>query len=498
MGGLEFRDVHKSFGAVRALGGVSFSVREGETHACVGENGAGKSTLLKIVAGILRADRGEIVWRDAPLRVGSPHDALAAGIGIVYQEPLFFPNLPVTANIFAGHEITDRVGRLDEPAMRSRAAALLEQLHVPVSADRRMERLSPAHVQLVQVARALAFDCRVLVLDEPTTALTDAEATHLFAVLATLKARGVTILFVSHRLPEVFRLCDRITVLRDGHHIATFDREAATVDQVVRAMVGREPPDHVPRERPAGDARPALSVRGLVRRPRVNGVSFDVAAGEIVGVFGLVGSGRTELLETIFGLARPDAGSVDVNGHRLAAGAPASAIRAGVALVPEDRQRQGLFFNLSLGDNLALPGAALVLHRLIRRREERDGAASQIAALSIRAPGLHVTPDRLSGGNQQKVVVARWLGIAPRVLLLDEPTKGVDVGAKYEIHNIIRREASRGMACLVASSDLPEVLALADRILVVRDGRLRGELSGGEADEQRVMRLAAAPAEAPA
>ena len=353
-------------------------------------------------------------------------------------------------------------------------------------------------MQLVQVARALAFDCQVLVLDEPTTALTDAEATHLFAVLATLKARGVTILFVSHRLPEVFRLCDRITVLRDGHYIATFDRADATVDQVVRAMVGREPPDHVPRERPAGDARPALSVRGLVRRPRVNGVSFDVAAGEIVGVFGLVGSGRTELLETIFGLARPDAGSVDVNGQRLAAGAPASAIRAGVALVPEDRQRQGLFFNLSLGDNLALPGAALVLHRLIRRREERDGAASQIAALSIRAPGLHVTPDHLSGGNQQKVVVARWLGIAPRVLLLDEPTKGVDVGAKYEIHNIIRREASRGMACLVASSDLPEVLALADRILVVRDGRLRGELSGGEADEQRVMRLAAAPAEAPA
>jgi len=498
MADLEFRDVHKSFGAVRALGGVSFAVREGETHACVGENGAGKSTLLKIVASILRADRGEILWRGAPLRVGSPHDALAAGIGIVYQEPLFFPNLSITANIFAGHEITDRVGRLDEPAMRSRAAALLDELHVPVSADRRMEHLSPAHVQLVQVARALAFDCRVLVLDEPTTSLTDAEATRLFGVLAALKARGVTILFVSHRLPEVFRLCDRITVLRDGHHIATFDREAATVDQVVRAMVGREPPGHVPRERPAGDARPALSVRDLVRRPRVNGVSFDVAAGEIVGVFGLVGSGRTELVETIFGLARPDAGSVDVHGHRLAPGAPASAIRSGVALVPEDRQRQGLFFNLSLGDNLALPGAALVSHRLIRRREERDGAASQIAALSIKAPGLQVTPDRLSGGNQQKVVVGKWLGIAPRVLLLDEPTKGVDIGAKYEIHNIIRREASRGMACLVASSDLPEVLALADRILVVRDGRLRGELSAVEADEERVMRLAAAPAEGPA
>ncbi|MBI3264523.1 MAG: sugar ABC transporter ATP-binding protein, partial [Acidobacteria bacterium] len=264
MPGLEFRDLHKSFGAVRALGGVSFAVREGETHACVGENGAGKSTLLKILAGILRPDRGEIVWHGESLRVGSPREALAAGIGMVYQERLFFPNLSVAANIFAGHEIVDRVGRLDERAMRTRAAALLDQLHVPVSPDLRMEHVSPAHIQLVQVARALAFDCHVLVLDEPTDALTDAEAAHLFDVLARLKARGVTILFVSHRLPEVFRLCDRITVLRDGQYVATFDRPDATVDQVVRAMVGREPPDRIPRDRPAAETRPAISVRGLV------------------------------------------------------------------------------------------------------------------------------------------------------------------------------------------------------------------------------------------
>jgi ABC-type sugar transport system ATPase subunit len=235
---LEFRELHKSFGAVRALRGVSFEVREGETHACVGENGAGKSTLLKILAGIVGADRGEIRWRGEPLRVTSPRDALLAGIGMVYQERLFFPNLSVAANIFAGHEIADRIGRLDERAMRTRAAVLLDRLHVPVSPDVAMERLSPAHVQLVQVARALAFDCRVLVLDEPTTALTDREAGHLFDVLAALRARGVTILFVSHRLPEVFRLCDRITVLRDGQYVATFDTCETTVDQVVRAMVG--------------------------------------------------------------------------------------------------------------------------------------------------------------------------------------------------------------------------------------------------------------------
>jgi rhamnose transport system ATP-binding protein len=494
---LEFKDVHKSFGAVRALRGVTFSVPEGETHACVGENGAGKSTLLKILAGLVRPDRGEILWRGATLRAGSPRDALAAGVGMVYQERLFFPNLSVAANIFAGHEIVDRTRRLDERTMEAQAAELLARLHVPVRPDVTMDRLGPAHVQLVQVARALAHECRLLVLDEPTTALTDAESAHLFDVLRSLKAQGVTILFVSHRLPEVFRLCDRITVLRDGQYVATFDRAGTTVDQVVRAMVGREPPERAARERsaPAAGAPPALSVRGLVREPRVNRVTFDVAAGEVVGLFGLVGSGRTELLETIFGLARPSGGSVLVDGRPLRPGSPAAAMRAGVALVPEDRQRQGLFFNLGLRDNLALPTAAASPGRYIDARTEDERAASQIAALSIRAPSLHATPDRLSGGNQQKVVVGKWLAIGPRVLLLDEPTKGVDVGAKYEIHNIIRREASRGMACLVASSDLPEVLALADRILVVRDGRLQGELPGAAADEEQVMRLAASRAE---
>jgi rhamnose transport system ATP-binding protein len=497
MAGLEFKDVHKSFGAVRALTGVTFSVREGEAHACVGENGAGKSTLLKILAGTVRPDSGQILWNGEPLRIGSPRDALAAGIGMVYQERLFFPNLSVAANVFAGHELTGRLGRLDEGTMRRRAAALLQQLHVPVPPDIRMEHLSPAHVQLVQVARALAFACRVLVLDEPTTALTDAEATHLFGVLNALKDRGATILFVSHRLPEVFRLCDRITVLRDGQWVETFDRREATVDRVVRAMVGREPPERTARARPAGGAQPALSVRGLVRRPRVNGVSFEVSPGEIVGVFGLVGSGRTELLETIFGLARAEEGFVEVHGRRLVPGGPAAAIEAGVALVPEDRQRQGLFFNLTVTDNLAIPSGALALHRRIDDRADEQRASAQMTALAIRTPGLRATPDRLSGGNQQKVVLGKWLAIAPRVLLLDEPTKGVDIGAKYEIHNIIRREAARGMACLVVSSDLPEVLALADRILVIRDGRLQGALAGDQADEEQVMRLAAARVETP-
>jgi rhamnose transport system ATP-binding protein len=486
---LEFVDVHKAFGAVRALRGVSFGVASGETHACVGENGAGKSTLLKILGGIIRPDRGEVRFDGAPMHLASPREALSRGIGLVYQERLAFPNLTVTANIFAGRELT-RGGRLDEAAMRERTRALLAELHLSIPPDRRMEHVSAAHAQLVQVARALAFACRVLVLDEPTTSLTDAEVDHLFRVLLDLKARGVTLLFVSHRLPEVFRLCDRITVLRDGAHAGTFVTASTRSDEIVRAMVGREPPDRVARPPAAAGAAPALAIAGLTRRPCFEDVTLDVRPGEIVGVFGLVGSGRTELLETIFGLARPDAGTLRVAGRPVVLDSPREAARAGLALVPEDRQQQGLFFNLNLRQNLVLPSAAKGGVGLIDDGAEEALAQGQVEALGIRAGSLLSTPDTLSGGNQQKTVAAKWLATRPDVLLLDEPTKGVDVGAKFEIHNIIRRHANEGMACLMVSSDLPEVLALADRVIVMREGRVRGELAGQDATEEAVMRMA--------
>ena len=498
MTGLEFRDLHKSFGAVRALRGVSFHVAEGETHGCVGENGAGKSTLLKILAGLVHADRGEIRWHGERLHVSNPRDALAAGIEIVYQERLCFPNLSVAANIFAGREITRTGGKLDHDTMRARAADILRRLQIRIPPDRRMEFLSPAHVQLVQIARALAFDCRVLVLDEPTTSLTHAESEHLFEVLEALKTERVTVLFVSHRMPEVFRLCDRITVLRDGQYVGTYDRASTTPDEIVRAMVGREPPQRVDQSFVQASAPAALTVRNLSRAPRVDNVSLSVLSGEIVALFGLVGSGRSELLETVFGLVRPFAGQIEINGRAIEPGSSHAAMRAGVAFVPEDRQRQGLFFNLSLQDNIALPASLLISRARIARERERAEATTHAAALAIKTSNLDATPDRLSGGNQQKVVLAKWLSIAPRVLLLDEPTKGVDVGAKFELHNIIRREAARGMACLMASSDLPEVLAVAHRILVLRDGRLAGELVAATATEEQVMQLATAGAEAPA
>jgi len=489
--GLQFKDVRKSFGAVKALRGVTFSVLAGEAHGLMGENGAGKSTLLKILAGILQPDGGEIHWRGERLHLRSPREALERGIGMVYQEMLCFENLTVTGNIFAGRELT-RHGRLRTHEMRERTRALLAELHLAISPDAPAASLSAAHRQLLQVARALAFECQILVLDEPTTSLTDSEADHLFSVLAKLKGRGVTLLYVSHRLPEVFRLCDRITVLRDGAYVETSDRRTVTPDHVVRAMVGRELPPRatVAKDLSAAGRPPALSVDGLGRRPCFRNVSLTVNAGEIVGLFGLVGSGRSELLETIFGLYAREAGTVRIDGQPITPSSPRAAAAAGIALVPEERQRQGLLFNLSIRHNLVLPNETVRGNVLVKTSRERRDAEALVATWRIKAAGVEVPPDALSGGNQQKVVVAKWLATCPKVLLLDEPTKGVDVGAKFEIHEIIRREAGRGVGCLVASSDLPEVLALADRIIVMREGQIQGQIAGVDATEESVMHLA--------
>ena len=515
MPGLEFRDIRKSFGAVRALTGVSFEVAEGDAHALIGENGAGKSTLLKVLAGLVRPDAGEVFWRGKRLHVSSPREAIERGIGMVYQEMLSFPDLSVAGNIFAGRELCGPGGLLRNDEMRDRTRALLDQLQLRIDPGAKAESLSAAHRQLLQVARALAFKCQVLVLDEPTTALTDAEADHLFEVLRDLRRKGTTLLYVSHRLPEVFRLCDRITVLRDGALVATHDRAGVTPEEIVRAMVGRDIPARRPggrpRGRPGGGGKPSglpgiqgaqgnpkglpppvLQLNHLSRGTHFRDVSIRVDRGEIVGLFGLVGSGRSELLETIFGLHRPTDGEIHVDGRPVHLRSAREAARAGIALLPEERQRQGLLFNLAIRHNLVIPRHAIQGDVIIRRQAECDDAEALVRHWRIKAAGIGVTPDALSGGNQQKVVAAKWLATTPRVLLLDEPTKGVDVGAKFEIHEIIRRQAAAGLAVLVVSSDLPEILALADRIVVMREGRVQGELNGDEATEESVMHLATA------
>ena len=504
---LRFEGIRKSFGAVSALRGVSFGVAEGEAHALVGENGAGKSTLLKILAGLVKADAGEIRWQDTPFHPSGPREAIEHGIGMVYQEMLCFPNLSVSANIFSGREIS-RYGRLDEIAMRTRTQAVLDRLSLRIDPDTPAEYLSTAHRQLLQVARALAFDCRILVLDEPTTALTDAEADHMFDVLRELKKSGTTILYVSHRLPEVFRLCDRITVLRDGAFVATFNTADVKTNDVVKAMVGRDLPPraaHEPvptkpdlsaeaqRAKAEGRRRTkadVLTTKRLALASKFRNIDLSIAAGEIVGLFGLVGSGRSELLETIFGVHQPTSGVIEIAGQRTAFRSPRDAAAAGVVLVPEERHRQSLLFNLDLRHNLMIPKSTLEGDTVVRNGVECAAAKHMLGDWHIKAAGIEALPDSLSGGNQQKVVVAKWMATNPRVLLLDEPTKGVDVGAKFEIHEMIRHQAAAGLAVLVVSSDLPEVLALADRVLVMKEGELRGELPALDATEESVMHLA--------
>ncbi len=487
---LQFDGIRKTFGAIHALRGVSFDVAEGEAHALVGENGAGKSTLLKILAGLVHADSGEMRWRGRPFAPRSPREAIEYGVGMVYQEMLCLPNLSVAANIFCGREIC-RGGMLDEAAMHERTRAVLARLQLAIDPAALAETLSTAHRQLLQVARALTFDCKILVLDEPTTSLTDAEADHLFDVLRELRRGGTTILYVSHRLPEVFRLCDRITVLRDGAYVGTHTTSDVAPTDIVKAMVGRDIPARVSDRRKVDEPEgSSLQVNGLTRRGAFQDISFDVRRGEIVALFGLVGSGRSELLETLIGLHRPTTGSTLLGGQPITFGSPRDAARAGLVLVPEERHRQGLWFNFDLRNNLSIAKAALSGDALVNAADERRTSSGMLTEWRIKAAGIDVAPDTLSGGNQQKVVVAKWMATNPIVLLLDEPTKGVDVGAKFEIHEAIRKQAASGLSVLMASSDLPEVLALADRILVMKEGRIQGELRGAEATEESVMYLA--------
>ncbi len=489
---LHFDRIVKHYGGVRALRGVTLDVAAGQAHALVGENGAGKSTLMKVAAGIVQPDEGRVVFGGRTVSFAEPRDALDAGIGLVHQEPCLFPNLDVTENIFAGREVTTGAGRVQRAAMRERTVALLADLHLSLSPDAPVASLSAAQQQLLQVARALAFDCRVLILDEPTTSLTDAEVDHLFTVLERLRARGVTLVYVSHRLPEVFRLCSRVSVLRDGEHVGTWDISALTPGDVVRAMVGRDLEPASGRTLEASPVR--LAVHGLSRAPHFREVSLEVRGGEVVGLFGLVGAGRTELVETIFGLHRAHHGTLQVDGEAFSPRSAVDAVRRGVALVPEMRHSQGLFFNLPISENLVLAREAV--SRQWRRflGQERSECEALVKRWGIKAASVDVPPGSLSGGNQQKVVLARWLLTGPRVLLLDEPTKGVDIGAKHDIHRLIHEEAARGMACLVVSSDLPELLSLADRIVVMKEGRVQGEVAAG-ASEADVMHLATAPGE---
>jgi rhamnose transport system ATP-binding protein len=488
---LALRAVRKSFGAVAALRDVRLELHAGQVHALLGENGAGKSTLVKILAGVHQPDAGAVELDGRPVTFSGPAAALAAGIAVIYQEPTLFPDLSVAENIFVGRQPLRGLRRIDAAAMRAQAAALFDRLGVRMDVDRPARGLSIADQQLVEIAKALSLDTRVLIMDEPTAALSGVEVDRLFAVVRSLREAGTAVLFISHRLDEVFALCQRITVLRDGQWVSTDDAGELSVDQVVRRMVGREVSALFPKQ-DAAVREPRLTVSGLTRAGYFQDVSFTVHSGEIVALAGLVGAGRSEVIQAVFGIDRYDSGTVEVAGKRLPVGNPRAAIAAGVALVPEDRRQQGLVMELSVQRNATLPRRwSLARLGLLSGQAERRTAAEWTRRLNVRAAGLGEPVSTLSGGNQQKVVLAKWLSTAPGVLIVDEPTRGIDIATKAEVHQLLSGLAAEGVAVLMVSSELPEVLGMADRVLVMHEGRLVADIPRARADEESVMFAAA-------
>ena len=484
---LRVREVSKSFGAVAAVQNVSFDLYGGEAHALVGENGAGKSTIVKMLAGVHRPDAGTIELDGTSVELNTPADAKAAGIAVIYQEPTLFPDLSVAENIAMGRQPLGRFKTIDRTAMLRQAEQLFTRLGVSIEPARPARGLSIADQQLVEIAKAISADARVVVMDEPTAALTGVEVERLFAVARSLRDDGAALVFISHRFEEITALCERVTIMRDGKHVSTDLLSEVSVDEMVRRMVGRDLGALFPKQEVEPGAV-VLTVDGLSRDPVFAEVSFEVRAGEIVALAGLVGSGRSEVVQSIFGVDPRDAGTVKVLGKTLKPGSPRAAMAAGVALVPEDRRQQGLVMELSIERNVTLPRSrALSQFGFLTGSSERRSAQEWTRRLKTKYGRLSDEVGTLSGGNQQKVVLAKWLSMAPKLLIVDEPTRGIDVGTKAEVHRLMSSLAAEGVAILMVSSELPEVLGMADRVLVMREGRLVAELDRSLATEESVM-----------
>ncbi len=488
---LEFSGITKRFPGVLALDGVSFSVERGTCHALIGENGAGKSTLGKILAGVHTADSGELKMAGRIIQPTNPLVARELGIAMVHQELAFCPNLSVAENLCLG-DLPRRAGFVNRPELRARARAMLATIGADIDPDTIIGTLSTGREQLVQIAAAVGTGAKVIVMDEPSSSLSATETAELFRLVRELKARGITLIYVSHRIEELFAICDNITVLRDGHHVATESIANTTPHRVVTQMIGRElliaTPNHL--TRPLGDE--CLRVTALSSPRKFSNINLSVRAGEIVGIAGIVGAGRSEVVEAIFGLDPAASGSLAVKGKSLPLGSLATALAAGVGLVPEDRKRQGLVLGLNCRENTCLAALpALTTFGWVRRAAEQTLAERYTKRLRVKAPSLETITAGLSGGNQQKIALAKWLARSCDVLLIDEPTRGVDVGAKAEIYQLLDELACEGKALLVVSSELPELIGLCRRILVMREGRIAGEVGRGDFSEATLMRLMA-------
>ena len=482
--------IKKAFGANRVLEGVDFELLPGEIHALMGENGAGKSTLMNILTGLHKRDAGTIVIDGQETYYDSTKEAELAGVSFIHQEINAIGEMSVIDNLFLNREKRTKLGVLDYRAMEKEAQAVFEQLNIKIDLYREMGELSVGQQQMIEIAKSLMTNAQVIIMDEPTAALTNREIRVLFDVMHKLKAQGVSIVYISHRMEEIFEMCDRITVMRDGISVSTRQIAETQMEQVVREMVGREIGDFYP-EKTSEIGEVRFEVENLALDGVFEDISFNVRSGEILGFSGLMGAGRTEIMRTIFGLLPKSRGTIRLEGKELTIKSPEEAIRQGIGFLTEDRKDEGMILDFSIRDNVLLPSvgefskAGLLNDKLID-----DFVELLVERLTVKTASVEAPASSLSGGNQQKVVLAKWLGIGPKVLILDEPTRGVDVGAKREIYLLINELAERGVAIIMISSDLPEVLSISDRIMVVREGRLMGEVAKEEATQERVMQLA--------
>jgi len=485
---LELEQISKRFPGVQALDNVHFDIFSGEVHALLGENGAGKSTLIKIMSGVHKPDTGEIKFNGQPVQFNNPREAQARGIATIYQELSLYPDLTVAENIFMGHAPRNRFGMVDWHAMRHRAKEILESLEIhDLDVNAKVGALTVGKRQRVEIAKALSQDARILIMDEPTAALTESDVQRLFTIVRLLRERKVGIIYISHRLEEVFTLADRVTVLRDGHYVGTKPVAETNGDDLISMMVGRTIDNLFPKlETNIGE--PVLEVNNLWRRPLTRGISFQVREGEIVGLAGLVGSGRSELALTIFGITPAESGQILIKGQPHKIKNPRQAMKLGIAYVPEDRSTQGLIRQMRIRENVSVAMLTALAHRgFIDRKSEGELAKHTVGQLNVRATSIEQVVNKLSGGNQQKIVVGKWLARHPKVLIMDEPTRGVDVGAKAEIHRLISELAQQGLAILMISSELPEILGMSDRVLVMREGHIVAEYPRAEATQEVIV-----------
>jgi ribose transport system ATP-binding protein len=491
---VEMRSISKRFNGVRVLQDVDFEVRKGEVHALVGGNGAGKSTLMKIMQGVYQADAGEILVGGKPIKIGSIQDAKAAGIGMVFQEFSLVPSLTVAQNIYLGAEPLHQTSLIDDGESIRQASKIFADMEVEVNPRAEVSRLGTAYWQLTEIAKALAQEARVLIMDEPTASLAKNETEALFDLIDRLKDRGIAIIYISHRMDEVYRIADRITILRDGRRLLTEPLSNVTPEQIVEGIVGKKMEGQLAyqaRDDASTQGNPVLEARGLSAGPRVRDVSFTVHAGEILGLAGLMGSGRTELARALFGIDRLDSGEIYIRGKKVDLSTPKRAIAAGLALIPEDRRAQGLVLDHSVRENLLLPLLNQISRGLLLNlRAGKALSSALIKKFAVTAAHPDNPVRLLSGGNQQKVVLAKWLGTDPDVLILDEPTAGVDIGTKSEILDMIRRLATDGKAVIIISSEYPVLLAVSDRVLILREGSVTRDLLRSEIPDEENLQLA--------